>query len=116
MNKYLDIDLSAFIALRADLGEDFVKEMVDTFIDDSRHQAAILQEGLAENHQADFIRAAHTLKSTSLIFGARNFSELARELEQIGREGHLEGSGEKVKCLNDSLIGLHELLRGLCHG
>lgn len=116
MVRLSEIDLSIFTELQADLGDDFVNEMATSFIDDSIEQATILKNALTDYHQADFIRAAHNLKSTSLIFGARNFGELARELEQLGREGFLEGSDQKVKCLFDSLPELHATLKGLCHG
>lgn len=116
MEKYSEIDPSVFSELKSTMGEDFLAEMIITFCEDSKQQATLLKRALKDNNQSEFTRAAHTLKSTSLIFGALNFGELARALEQDGREGRLAETEEKVNCLSDSLNALHDVLKDLCHG
>ena len=116
MEKFSEINPSIFSELRSTMGEDFLVEMIDAFCEDSKQQATLLKRALADKNQSEFTRAAHTLKSTSLIFGASNFGELARELEQAGREGCLAESEGKVNCLCDSLNSLEKVLKDLCNG
>ena len=116
MGKYSEIDSSIFSELKSTIGEDFLAEMIVTFCDDSKQQTTLLKRALIDNNQNEFTRAAHSLKSTSLIFGALKFSELAREVEEIGRGGYLVESEEKVICLCDALDSLQTTLKDLCHG
>lgn len=116
MDRLADIDILVFAELQTAMGDDFLREMIDVFCDDSIGQTITLKKALAEQQQAEFTRAAHTLKSTSLIFGAKNFSDLAKELEQLGREGRLAESAEKTKLLCDSLVDLLESLKDLSYG
>lgn len=115
MEKYSEIDPSIFSELKSTMGEDFLAEMIVAFCEDSEQQASLLKGALTKKYQSEFTRAAHTLKSTSLIFGALKFGELAREIEQDGREGRLAESEEKVICLCDSLNSLHDVLKDLCN-
>ena len=116
MEELTLIDPSTFSELKATMGEEFLKDMVDTFCEDSNQLTKTIKQALIENNQAEFTRAAHTLKSTSLIFGALHFGALARELEQMGREGRTSGSDEKVTRLCKSLPELQTVLKDLCHG
>ena len=116
MEQYPEIDSSVFSELKSNMGEDFLAEMIATFCEDSKQQVILLKRALTERNQNEFTRAAHTLKSTSLIFGALKFGEQARELEQNGREGRLAESEEKVLGLCDSLNSLLDVLKDLCHG
>lgn len=109
------IDSQVFSALKRDLGEDFTHEMVETFCDDSNQQLEHLRNALEMGNAANFIRAAHTLKSTSLIFGALAFGELARELEMLGRADNLEAAQEKYQQLRDACAPLHKQLKDMCH-
>ncbi len=116
MGKYSEIDTSIFSELKSTIGEDFLAEMIVTFFDDSKQQTTLLKRALIDNNQDEFTRAAHSLKSTSLIFGALKFGELAREVEENGRGGFLAESEEKIKCLCDALDSLQTKLKDLCHG
>jgi HPt (histidine-containing phosphotransfer) domain-containing protein len=85
MTAYLD--QGALDELRQLGGDEFVSELVDTFLADAPAQLAAL-------HAADVDevrRAAHTLKSNGATFGAGHFSELCRELEGHAKSGELAG-------------------------
>ncbi|MEO6409176.1 MAG: Hpt domain-containing protein [Burkholderiaceae bacterium] len=76
-----DIDLTVFRELQADAGAEFVAELIDTFFEEA---PALLAELRAAHTQADanrFRRAAHSIKSNSLTFGAATLAEQARALE-----------------------------------
>jgi HPt (histidine-containing phosphotransfer) domain-containing protein len=108
------IDRQVFESLKQDVGADFVLEMVETYCDDSRQQIHTLLSALDQGDAVTFRRAAHSLKSTSLIFGAMEFGEMARELEFLGRDGKLDEAGEKCQQLTDASEVLYRLLREMC--
>jgi HPt (histidine-containing phosphotransfer) domain-containing protein len=78
------IDRATFAELQAAAGEDFVHELVDTFLEEAPSLLAALREALADGDAARFRRAAHSLKSNSLTFGALGLGAMARELELGG--------------------------------
>jgi len=115
MDTLTELDPQTFNNLLNDLGADFVCELVDTFCKDLRQQLQILQTVLDQGDQTTFTRAAHTIKSTSLTFGASGYANLARELEMLGRAGKLEGAYEKTQQLVDACEPLLRRLKDLCH-
>ena len=60
---------------------DFMRELVGVFLDDSPRQLAALREAVEHGDAATAKRCAHTLKSTSGIFGATRLVELCEQLE-----------------------------------
>jgi HPt (histidine-containing phosphotransfer) domain-containing protein len=80
-----ELDQSALAALREIGGDDFVADLVDTFVD----EAPGLLQALHGTDVHEVRRAAHTLKSNGATFGATRFSELCRELEEQAKAGNL---------------------------
>ncbi len=78
------IDPTVFKELQDTAGEDFAKELVDTFLEDAPSMLAELHSALAAGDADKFRRAAHSLKSNSLTFGAMRLGDMARELEHKG--------------------------------
>lgn len=115
MDPLTEIDLPTFLELKDAMGSDYIAEMVDTYCQD----ASQLMSGLIQAHQnedaAAFTRLAHSIKSTSLTFGALNFGALARELELLGRENRLGQTAGKVQQLQAACGQLHAALKELCH-
>jgi len=74
-NRSVDVDV--LDALAAELGDDeTVRTLVATFLDElpQRHQAIV--DGVAAGDLVTARRAAHTLKSTSALLGARDLAHL----------------------------------------
>jgi CheY-like chemotaxis protein len=95
------LDASALENLRELGGDDFVSEVVETFLADAPTLLSTLREAL-ENHGADDLRrAAHTLKSNGATLGAEQFATLCRELEQRARNGELDDASELVGRIED---------------
>ncbi len=115
MDTLTELDPLTFKNLLNDLGTDFVCELVETYCKDSRQQLQILLTALDQEDQTTFTRAAHSLKSTSLTFGALGYANLARELEMLGSAGKLEEAYEKSQQLVDSCEPLLRKLKDLCH-
>jgi HPt (histidine-containing phosphotransfer) domain-containing protein len=115
MDPLIEIDCQIFAELKKDLGDDFLLEVLDTYCDDARKQLHIMESVLSQGDATAFMQAAHLLKSTSLIFGAVAFGNLARELEILGMAGNLEDSREKLMQLQGACDSLHQELKDLCH-
>ena len=78
------IDPATFAELQAAAGEDFVKELIATFLEEAPTMLAALHAALEARNADAFRRAAHSLKSNSHTFGALPLGALARELELKG--------------------------------
>jgi len=78
------IDPIAFAELQASAGADFVRELIDTFLEEAPPMLAELREALAGARAEPFRRAAHSLKSNASTFGASTLAALARDLELQG--------------------------------
>jgi HPt (histidine-containing phosphotransfer) domain-containing protein len=84
------LDPAALEGLRDLGGDEFVSDLVETFLTDAPPLLAALHGSDVEEVR----RAAHTLKSNGATFGATRLSELCRELELLARSGDLSGADE----------------------
>ena len=66
--------------------EDFIREILGEFYTNTQELMEKLSQIPIETNSEDFVRAAHTLKSTSATVGATELSSLAASLEQKGKE------------------------------
>lgn len=98
------LDPTVFQALINSVGADFIGEMIAAYLDETPQLLAQLNQALIASDTVVARRAAHSLKSISESFGALQLAALARELEQMGRENHLEGAQDKFKVL----VGLYD--------
>lgn len=83
---------------------EFVKELIDAYLDDSPVLINEMKTALQDNDAATFRRAAHTLKSSSASLGVLALSEISKELEQIGKAEILDQVDGKL----DQLISIFE--------
>jgi HPt (histidine-containing phosphotransfer) domain-containing protein len=95
------IDLATFEALKDAAGADFVLELVDTFLVEAPAMIGDLRSALAANDADRFRRAAHSLKSNSMTFGALTLGAMARSLELGGIEPVQQAGGEPLDQLAD---------------
>jgi HPt (histidine-containing phosphotransfer) domain-containing protein len=86
--KDFTLDPAALKGLREMGGDDFVADLVETFLAD----APPLLASLRGTDLEEVRRAAHTLKSNGMTFGATRFAELCRELELQAKSGDLTGA------------------------
>ena len=90
-----------------ELGDDeFVAELIDTFLDDAPDLLAALRSDDPEEVR----RGAHTLKSNGATFGAEDFSALCRELEARAKDGRLADAGGLAGEIEQSYQRLEERL------
>lgn len=78
---------------------DFVDELVDTYIEDGRNQVEGLRAALDRDDTEALIRAAHSLKSSSVNVGALALGDRCRALEEAGRDGTVADAGDRVAAI-----------------
>ena len=114
MNSVIDQDV--YQALVEAVGDDFVGEMVDAFLEEGAQLLKILTESFADGDVDRFRRAAHSLKSSAATFGAMKLSGLAKELEEMARESGLDEAEAKLEPISGSFGEVEQALKGLLHG
>ena len=108
-----EIDTTVFEELKQMSGADFISELVDTFLDDAPKLMKELQTAVQAKDADTFRRAAHSLKSNAATFGAKHLSELARELEQMGKDSKLAEVGDRLATLERTYQDAAAELKGL---
>lgn len=93
------IDRATFDALKQTAGADFVRELVDTFLQEAPSMLDELRRALAAQDADKFRRTAHSLKSNSNTFGALTLGAMARELELGGLSKANENRGQPLDAL-----------------
>ncbi len=110
------IDQEVYQTLTDSVGEDFMGEMVEAFLEEGAQLVADLEKGLADHDTDIFRRAAHSLKSNGATFGAMKLSDLAKELEEKARQGQLEGTAEMLEAISDAFSNAEQALKELNNG
>jgi HPt (histidine-containing phosphotransfer) domain-containing protein len=93
-----ELDPAALDKLLALVGGDpaLLGDLIDSFLQDTPPLLVALRRCLEEGNAAGLRQAAHPLKSSSSDFGADKLSNLARQLEALGKAGTLEGAADLV--------------------
>ena len=107
------LDASALASLRDLGGEQFLAELIDTFLSDAPVLVAALRSTYDQGDTEGLRRAAHTLKSNGQTFGAGAFSQLCRELEVRARSDELNGTAELVDRIEREYPALEKALAEL---
>jgi len=105
------IDPGTFGELQEAAGADFVTELVTAFLEEAPRILVELRAAHAAQSADRFRRAAHSLKSNSLTFGATAMATLARELET----GGLPADSLAIDALEHEYAGVAVALKALCH-
>ncbi len=71
--------------------DEFLREIVGIFLDDTPQRIAELEQSLAANDVAKFTRAAHSIKGSSANLGAMALRIVAETLEHQSRKEGLGG-------------------------
>jgi histidine phosphotransfer protein HptB len=92
------LDHAALDTLMAMVGDDpsFLAEMIDTFMEEVPGLIADMQTAATSEDVDSLRRAAHTLKSNSLTFGAVRLGDLSREIEERAARSQIGDIGELI--------------------
>jgi HPt (histidine-containing phosphotransfer) domain-containing protein len=107
------IDQTTFDELKQMSGDEFINELIDTFLEDAPKMIDEIKSGLAANNADTFRRAAHSMKSNAATFGASQLAELAKELEMLGKESKLHETGDRLRALEEAYESVRKELKGL---
>jgi HPt (histidine-containing phosphotransfer) domain-containing protein len=86
------LDRVALAALQEMVGGDqeFLAEMIDTFLDDGPARLAEMEAASLAGDAAELRRAAHTLKSNCRTFGATALADRCQRIEDLANAGSLD--------------------------
>ena len=108
------IDLAVFKELQDTAGAEFVDELVDTFLEEAPRMLDELRGAQAVRDAERYRRAAHSLKSNGLTFGALGLAAMARELELAGPDA--PAGDAAVAALAQAYARAATALKALRHG
>ena len=109
----MELDMAKFEELKEMSGEDFIGELVDTFLEDAPKLIAEMKAALQSGDADAFRRAAHSLKSNSATFGADHLAALAKDMEMLGKEHRLPEAEPHLQELEGTLAAVRGELKGL---
>lgn len=107
------IDQATITALKESLGDDFLPELIATYLEETPSLIHDLHQALAEGNAQVFQRAAHSIKSSSASLGALSYAALAKELEMAGKAGDLSQVSDRLNELTGGFTELEKALKGL---
>jgi histidine phosphotransfer protein HptB len=81
------------------MGEDFVAEIIQTYLDNSPALVIEINKNFAAKNLEPFTRAAHILKSNSATLGAEKLAGLCQKLELAGEKSRLDGLQADITAL-----------------
>ena len=90
------IDRATYQALVDTTGEEFVGELVDTFLAEAPTMLDDMRDALSRGDADRFRRAAHSLKSNANTFGALKLGAMAKGLELGGLDVARTAPGRPV--------------------
>jgi HPt (histidine-containing phosphotransfer) domain-containing protein len=109
------IDRAVFDELQATAGDEFVAELVGTLLEEAPGMLAELRAARADASADRYRRAAHSLKSNALTFGATELAAHARALE-LGGLGAAADDAAALDALDAAWHRAAAELRSLSHG
>ena len=92
-------------------GEAVVAALLDSFFRDVPRQLETLRRGRVEGDADEVRRAAHTLKSHGMTFGALFLANVAREVELLAGQHDLTGAGSLFSELEAELERARQALQ-----
>jgi len=110
------INLATFTELQDAVGAEFATELVETFLEEAPAMLAELRNALANGDADAYRRAAHSLKSNSLTFGAVELGNLARDVELGGLDADPAHDAAVLDALDAAYATAAVLLNDLSHG
>jgi signal transduction histidine kinase/CheY-like chemotaxis protein/HPt (histidine-containing phosphotransfer) domain-containing protein len=75
------------------------RTLVKSFLQDAPKTLSLIRRAIAKKDAQKLASAAHALKGSISIFGAAKAVAVARELEAMGRSGHLFDAGPQFRAL-----------------
>ena len=94
-------------------GEQGVREMAQLLFDQCPTMILEIQAALMDRDEKRVQRAAHSLKGSADIFGARHVVDAARRIEWAGKQGDVDGAAETMPELREQVSQLRSALAAM---
>jgi len=106
------LDRDVLDQLREDLGGmAALRELIRSFLDQTPSVLSALRDAAARADVPNIRRAAHMIKGTSSILGARELSEQCAEIERVGQTGCIADAGSRVIAVEASYRTIEAALK-----
>src|SRR3984885_6052248 len=89
------------------------RTLVKSFLQDAPKTLSLIRRAIAKKDALKLASAAHALKGSISIFGAAKAVAVARELEAMGRSGHLFDAGPQFRALESEFQRLKPELQAI---
>ncbi|MCA1723754.1 MAG: response regulator [Thermomicrobia bacterium] len=100
-------------ALVGDDGEDGLAGLIACFLDDAPRLLNAMRDALDTNDAGALQAAAHTMKSTSALFGATALAALCEALEHRSAADLMDGAQERVDGIRDAYADVERAMHRL---
>jgi len=100
------------------IGEDdpnFARELADSYLANTPDLLDAIRAGIADDSPTAVRDGAHTLKSSSALFGFEDVMESCDALEMIARDGDLAGADEWLCTLERAFLDTQPSVHALTH-
>lgn len=98
-------DLTASLQM-VDNDHELLREMLTVFLSIYADQLELMRTALAEGDPSALMKAAHRMKGTLSVFAISELTEMAADLERIGRERRLQGAEQLLESLEQHVLDL----------
>jgi histidine phosphotransfer protein HptB len=88
-----------------------LREVIRSFLDQTPSVLSALRDAAARADVPSIRRAAHMIKGTSSILGARELSEQCAEIERVGQTGFIADAGSRVIAVEASYRTIEAALK-----
>ena len=106
------LDREVLDQLREDLGATAaLREVITSFLEQTPSVLSALRDAAARADVPSIRRAAHMIKGTSSILGARELSEQCAEIERVGQTGCIVDAGPRVIAVEASYRTIEAALK-----
>jgi PAS domain S-box-containing protein len=95
--------LDQYYRVMGDEADDFIADLIRTFLPNAKKLVDELKSSLNEKNNKSFLRAAHTLKSSSASLGAIDLSEYSKDLELESKDSIPLNSQNRIKIIEKEL-------------
>ncbi|MCB1738080.1 MAG: response regulator, partial [Gammaproteobacteria bacterium] len=106
------LDMDTLNMLR-EIMDDKFQVLIDAYLGETPKLLADIDAAIATGDAAALRLAAHSLKSSSANMGAMALSESGRELENLGRDGQIDGSAELAATAKQQFSAVRDALNAL---
>ncbi len=105
--------LDSYRELMEDEADEFIADILNSFYENSTELLKTLRDSIVQGQPSEFVRAAHSFKSTSATVGAEELSALAADLEKKGKSGEINDLAPAIDALQKAYESAKEELQKL---